>query len=70
MTLDLLALIPIGAVVALLIAVLKVVPEGTAGRYMAGRHYHRTGQARHARREPTAVTTIPDVRPLTARTAT
>ena len=68
MTLDLLALIPIGAVVALLIAVVVTVPEGAYGRYAAGLRYHRAGVARHAR-TPAAetATTIPDA--LTVRTA-
>lgn len=67
MTFDLLALIPIAMAVALLVAVVVIVPPGTYERYLSGRRYHREA-ARHAR-TPAAetATTIPDA--LTVRTA-
>lgn len=70
MTLDLLALIPIGVAVALLVAVVVTVPEGAYERYLSGRRYHRSGRARHARTTAAdPVATIPDALPFAARTA-
>lgn len=69
MTFDLLALIPIAMAVALLVAVVVIVPPGTYERYLSGRRYHRDGLARHARTPGAAktATTIPDA--LNVRTA-
>lgn len=47
----------IGALVALVVAVLMTVPPGAGPRYMHARRYHRSGQARHARTG--AETTVP-----------
>lgn len=61
MNADLLITYLIAAVTALGIAYVMVVPPGGGERLARGYRYHRAG-GRHARRAPSALTTIPDVR--------